>query len=112
MIRGMHGLFFNPEAEAVREFFRDKLGFDYVDAGEGWLIFNVPEAEFGVHPGDDPHQQFSFWCDDIEDTIKTLEAKGVVFTSPVQDLGFGLVTTFEIPGGAHVQLYQPHHAQP
>ena len=112
MIQGMQGTFFTPEAEAVRAFIRDKLGFPHIDAGDGWLIFRVPRAEVGVHPGDDTHHEISFWCDDIEDTVKELQESGVSFKSPVSDQGFGLVTTFEMPGGVDVLLYEPRHPQP
>ena len=117
MIKGMHGLFYTPKAEEARAFFRDKLGFDFVDAGEGWLIFDVPTAEFGVHPAgeDDPNStdhKISFWCDDIEDTVSDLKDKGVEFVQDVEKLGYGLVTYFEAPGGLKVQLYEPRHTQP
>jgi catechol 2,3-dioxygenase-like lactoylglutathione lyase family enzyme len=112
MIRGMHGLFYTAEAEAARAFIRDKLGFPHVDAGGGWLIFGVPKAEFGIHPGEKPRHEISFWCDDIESTVADLREKGVVFTSGIGDRGFGLVTTFELPGGVPVLLYEPRHAQP
>jgi catechol 2,3-dioxygenase-like lactoylglutathione lyase family enzyme len=112
MIKGMHGIVFTPEAEEARAFTKDKLGFDHVDAGDGWLIFDVPKAEFAFHPGTDTHHEISFWCDDIEATMTELGAKGVEFKSPVQDQGFGLVTTFAMPGGAEVMLYEPKHPQP
>jgi catechol 2,3-dioxygenase-like lactoylglutathione lyase family enzyme len=112
MIRGMHGLFYTPKAEEARAFIRDKLGFPHVDAGDGWLIFRVPRAEFGVHPGGDVHHEISFWCDDIHATVADLAAKGVSFTSGITDQGYGLVTTFELPGGVSVGLYEPRHAQP
>lgn len=47
MIKGMHGLFYTPNAEEVRAFIRDKLGFVHNDIGRGWLIFDVPEADLG-----------------------------------------------------------------
>ena len=112
MIKGMHGIVFTPEAEAARAFIRDKLGFPHVDAGDGWLIFDVPKGEFAVHPGTDTHHEISFWCDDIEATVKELREKGVSFKSPVRDEGFGLVTAFELPGGVDVMLYEPRHPQP
>lgn len=112
MIKGMHGLFYSPEAEAVRAFLKDKLELPSVDAGEGWLIFGVPKAEIGVHPGDGPRHELSFWCDDIEGTRRALEQKGVTFKSPITDQGYGLVTTFEMPGGLEVLLYEPRHPQP
>ena len=53
MINGVHALIYAKDAEKVRSFFRDVLGFQSVDAGEGWLIFQLPPAEVGVHPADD-----------------------------------------------------------
>ena len=112
MIKGMHGIFFTPEAEAARAFLKERLGLPHVDAGQGWLIFDVPRAEVAVHPGDDTHHEISFWCDDIESTVQELQENGVTFKSPIKDQGFGLVTTFEMPGGVDVLLYEPRHPQP
>jgi predicted enzyme related to lactoylglutathione lyase len=117
MIRGMHGMFYSSEPAALRAFFRDKLGFPATDVGEGWLIFDVPEADLGCHP-DDPQQgapsgtpSISFYCDDIQRTVAELTARGVEFTEPVADHGYGLVTHFKVPGGFAVQLYQPHYTK-
>ena len=52
MINGVHLLLYSRDPEADRAFFRDVLGFPSVDAGEGWLIFALPPAELGIHPGD------------------------------------------------------------
>ena len=48
-------------------------------------------------------------CDDINATVEDLEAKGVEFTSPVTDQGFGLLATLRVPGGGEIGLYQPKH---
>jgi hypothetical protein len=29
---------------------RDKLGLSATDVGGGWLIFDIPSADMGVHP--------------------------------------------------------------
>ena len=112
MIRGMHAVLFTPQAEKARTFINEKLGFTHVDAGDGWLILDVPQAEIGVHPGEDSHHEISFWCDDIEETVRDLQAKGVEFQLPVKDQGFGLTATFRMPGGLEVLLYEPRHPQP
>jgi catechol 2,3-dioxygenase-like lactoylglutathione lyase family enzyme len=113
MIRGMHAMFYSSQAQALREFIRDKLGMRGVDVGEGWLIFDAPEADLGVHPteGQPPSgtAEVSFYCDDIEATVGELRAKAVEFTQPVEDHGYGLVTYFKVPGGLEVQLYQPRY---
>ena len=112
MIKGIHGLFYTPQAEAARDFIRDKLGFAHVDAGDGWLIFGLPQAEFGVHPGERAAHEISFWCDDIEATVKELADKGVEVKRSVRDDGWGLSTAIDLPGGLEVLIYEPRHAQP
>lgn len=116
MIRGMHAMFYSSEAEALRAFIRDKLGLPATDVGGGWLIFDAPQADLGVHPtenGEPPSgtADISFFCDDIEGTVATLKARGVEFVQAIEDHGYGLVTYFNVPGGFKVQLYQPHYAK-
>lgn len=45
MIDGAHGILYNQDAKADRAFIRDVLAFPGVDAGGGWLIFELPPAE-------------------------------------------------------------------
>ena len=54
MIRGVHAMFYTSEPDALRTFLRDKLGFPATDVGGGWLIFDLPEADMGCHPIDEP----------------------------------------------------------
>lgn len=117
MIAGAHTLLFAEDADAARAFFRDVLGFDNVDAGDGWLIFALPPAELGIHPVErSDHvggkQELWFMCHDLEATIPELEAKGVQFTEPVAEESFGRYRRFEVPGAGDAWLYQPKHASP
>src|SRR4051794_7547833 len=115
MIRGVHTMFYSSQPEALRTFFRDTLGFPAHDVGGGWLIFDLLEADLGVHPADPAEgapsgtPNISFYCDDIVTTMTELTAKGVVFTGPPQDHGYGLVTLFQAPGDFTIQLYQPKY---
>jgi catechol 2,3-dioxygenase-like lactoylglutathione lyase family enzyme len=116
MIRGMHAMFYSSEAEALRAFLKDKLGLAGTDVGGGWLIFDVPEADLGVHPTEGGEvasgtTDISFSCDDIGQTVAELRAKGVEFTQEVEDHGYGLVTFFKVPGGFKVQLYQAKYGK-
>jgi catechol 2,3-dioxygenase-like lactoylglutathione lyase family enzyme len=117
MIRGVHTMFYTSEPEALRAFLRDKLGFPATDVGGGWLIFDLPEADMGCHPVEKGEgvpsgtPDISFYCDDIERTVAELKAKGVEFTGPVVDRGYGLVTFFKVPGNFEVQLYQPRYSK-
>ncbi len=118
MIKGVHTMFYSSEPEALRAFLRDKLGFSsFTDVGGGWLIFNLPEADMGVHPasGEGEYRagthDISFYCDDIGATVEELTSRGVVIDGEVTDQGFGLATYFEMPGRVRVQLYQPHYSK-
>ncbi len=108
---------YSSEPEALRAFLRDKLGFPSTDLGGGWLIFDLPEADLGCHPADEDGgapsgtHDISFYCDDIERTVAELQARGVEFSGPVVDRGYGLVTFFRVPGGFEVQLYQPRYSK-
>ena len=110
-------MFCSSEPEALRVFLRDKLGFPAVDVGGGWLIFDMPEADMGCHPSDETGgslsgtHDISSYCDDIERTVAELEARGVEFTGPIVDRGYGLVTHFRVPGDFAIQLYQPRYAK-
>src|SRR5690348_14725399 len=115
MIRGVHTMFYSFEANGLRTFLRDKLRFPFTDVGGGWLIFDLPEADMGVHPTDHPGsppsgtQEISFYCDDLRATVKELSALGVEFVDDVKDAGYGLVTHFKMPGNFTAQLYQPKY---
>jgi catechol 2,3-dioxygenase-like lactoylglutathione lyase family enzyme len=116
MIRGMHAMFYSSQAEALRAFLKDKLGLVGTDVGGGWLIFDAPEADLGVHPteGSDAASgtsDISFYCDDITETVGELRARGVEFTQEIEDHGYGLVTFFKVPGNFKIQLYQPKYAR-
>lgn len=114
MITGVHALIYTNEAEKLRAFFRDVLQMPNVDAGHGWLIFTLPPAELGIHPKDPNDSrltthQFYLMCDDINETMKELQARGVEFARPVSDQGFGLVSAIKLPGGGELGIYQPKH---
>ena len=115
MIRGVHTMYYSSKPDELRAFLRDVLGLAATDVGDGWLIFDLPEADMGVHPADPTGQEgsptgthdISFYCDDIETTVAELKAKGVEFTTGIENHGYGLVTMMSLPGDFAVQLYQP-----
>ena len=115
MIKGLHAMFYSSQAERLRDFLRDKLKLPFTDVGEGWLIFDLPEAEMGCHPADEKEgsppgtHNISFYCDDVEKTVQELKARGVEFIDGIADHGYGLVIHFKMPGGVEAQLYQPRY---
>ena len=118
MINGFHTLIYSDDPDATRAFFRDVLGWPWLDAHGGWLIFKTPPSELGVHPtdggnrehrADSPHHETSLMCDDIEATVAELRAKGVEVAGVIESQGFGRVTSIVVPGAGTMQLYQPRH---
>ena len=113
MITGLHAIMFTRDADALRAFLADVLGFDSVDAGGGWRIFALPPAELAAHPAEEGGTtELYLMCDDIEATIAELRGKGVEIARPVSDEGWGLLTAIALPGGGELGLYQPRHASP
>jgi len=109
MISGTHVIIYSKDAEADRAFFRDVLGFPFVDAGHGWLIFGMPAAEAAFHPADesDRHELY-FMCDDLKAEMSSLAKKGVPFSAVHQER-WGSITKLRLPGGGEIGLYQPKH---
>ena len=82
MITAVHTLIYSDDAPATRAFFRDVLGWPFVEhaeSGQGWLIFQTGPSELGVHPThsewegksyDYPrHHSIALMCDDIDTTV-------------------------------------------
>lgn len=114
MINAVHSIIYAEDADTARAFFRDVLGLANVDAHGGWLIFQLPPGELGIHPTAEEgptsgHHELYLMCDDIDRTVSQLQAAGVEFTGPVENQGFGKVTTFRVPGAGVMGLYQPRH---
>lgn len=117
-IFGAHFLIYSTKADADRAFLRDVVQLSSVDVGGGWLIFGLPPAEIAVHPGEGTEPPNSedavlgaaiyLMCDNLESTMKSLREKKVRFTRVVE-APWGTVTTFALPSGANVGLYQPKH---
>jgi catechol 2,3-dioxygenase-like lactoylglutathione lyase family enzyme len=111
VINAAHVVLYSRDAEADRAFLRDVLAYPFVDAGDGWLIFKAPPTELAVHPAGDnaASEQLYFMCEDLEATTAELAEKGVALASPVANVGWGVLTSIQLPGGGTVGLYQPRH---
>ncbi|HEY4303655.1 MAG TPA: hypothetical protein VGM82_04275 [Gemmatimonadaceae bacterium] len=109
MITGVHAILYSDNADAVRAFFRDVLEYPSVDAGRGWLIFALPPAEIAVHPSDGAKHELYLMCDDLEQTLADLRAKGVEAAAPIHDERWGRLTSIQIAEGTTIGIYQPKH---
>jgi catechol 2,3-dioxygenase-like lactoylglutathione lyase family enzyme len=124
VIKAIHTLIYSDDPEATRAFLRDVLGWAFVEdpnSEPGWLIFKTGPSELGVHPtsgthdGQDysypSHHSISLICDEIGATVAELEAKGARFSGGVEDLGFGLAISLQVPGAGELLLYEPRHPE-
>lgn len=119
MITGFHTILYSDDADETRAFFSDVLGWPSIDAAVGGSSSRPNRVNSECTPpardrasgwATVPFHQSSMMCDDIEATIKELRAKGVTVKGDVEDQGFGLVTSLEIPGAGWMMLDQPRHA--
>jgi hypothetical protein len=119
VINGAHFLLYSKNPDADRAFFRDVLNLRSVDAGGGWLIFQLPPAEMGIHPGSGDFIQMHaehpllgavlyLMCDNLSSTMRSLQEKSVACTA-VLEAEWGITTTIKLPSGGSIGLYQPKH---
>jgi catechol 2,3-dioxygenase-like lactoylglutathione lyase family enzyme len=112
MIHGAHVVVFSSDAEADRAFFRDVLGYPFVDAGHGWLIFALPPAELAIHPAptNAGHELF-LMCDDLDAVVAKMSAHGITCSEFTTER-WGSITHVTLPGGGSLGIYQPAHPSP
>lgn len=115
MITGLHTLVYSNDPPATRAFFRDVVGWPYIETSPGWLIFSSGPSEGGVHPRtwpgrDEPYAQrheLSLLCDDLDATMAELTERGATFAGPVDERPYGRCVNLVVPGLDPVMLYQP-----
>ena len=122
MITAVHTLIYAENPDATRAFFRDVLGFPGVDTGGGWLIFKTGPSELAAHPNSweyegqtgstDQRFDVSLMCDDVEQTMAELTAKGAEFVGGLSDEGWGITTRIRVPGAGEMTLYEPKYDPP
>ncbi len=118
MITGIHTLVYSDDPPATRAFFRDVIGWDFIETSPGWLIFASGPSEGGVHPRtwpgqDEPHTQrdeISLLCDDLDATLAQLRERGAEFDSDIWEREYGRGLNISVPGLGPVMLYQPSYA--
>jgi len=118
MIAAVHTLIYSDDPAATRAFLRDVVGLAWVQTaseGEDWPIFTTGPSELGVHPTGGPefstsrHHEISFMVIDVEAARAELAARGAVFTTEIQDQGWGRTTMMQVPGADDVMVYQPRY---
>jgi hypothetical protein len=112
MIIGAHSIIYSKSPDLDRAFLQDTLKLPGVDVGGGWMILGLPPAEVAVHPAEknDIHELY-FMVDDVAAFMKDMERRSIR-CGPVQNQGWGLLTSVTLPGGGKLGFYQPRHARP
>ena len=89
MITALHALLYSEDPPATRAFFRDVLGWPYLEdtsSEPGWLIFRSRRN----------HER--------------AVSKGRRVTSEPVDRGFGLCTTLRVPEAGEILLFHPSYS--
>ena len=103
-------ILYSTDADADRAFLQDLLRLPTADAGGGWTILQLPPGEVAVHPADTSGgTELYLVCDDVEETVSELGARGVRFEGPISDQRWGRLTTIRLPGGGRLGLYEARH---
>jgi len=116
MISGAHVLTYSSNSEADAAFLRDVLALSHVDAGEGFLIFGLPQAEMAMHGIRDGHgtpgkSEVHLVVESIEKFVASMQEKSIA-TDPIADQGWGMVSSVMLPSGIKLGVYEPRHARP
>jgi hypothetical protein len=110
MIRGAHVILYSSDAAADRAFLRELIDLPAVDAGDGWLILQLPPGEVAVHPAEvSGATELYLVCDDIDGTVADLQQRGVSFDGPVSDQRWGRLASIVLPGGGRLGIYEARH---
>ncbi|WP_314503024.1 VOC family protein [uncultured Microbacterium sp.] len=118
MITGIHTLVYSDDPPATRAFFRDVIGWDFIETSPGWLIFATGPSEGGVHPRTWPGQEspseqrheVSLMCDDLDSTLEVLRERGAQFDGEPWEREYGRGLDIAVPGIGRLMLYQPAYA--
>ena len=113
MLSGAHVILYSSNPDADRRFLREVLQLRDIDEGGGYLIFALPAAEASVHDAhkSGPSHELYLICDDIQSFVASMERNRVAW-DPVQDTGWGLLTTVTLPGGGKLGVYEAKHRRP
>jgi catechol 2,3-dioxygenase-like lactoylglutathione lyase family enzyme len=99
------------DQDAALKFYTEKLGFkvltDQPHGNQRWIELGIPGAESRLAlftpPGHENRiggfQPMTFWCDDVEATVKTLKSKGVEFAKDPTKEVWGTFAIFKDPDG-------------
>lgn len=109
MFVGSHMVIFSEDPDADRALFHKLFPENPIDAGKGWMLYKLPPAEIAVHPPfGAATQELHLICEDIKQTCSELTGLGFV-CDPVEEMTYGFVSGFTLPGGARLGFYQPLH---
>ncbi|PSN87525.1 hypothetical protein B9Q03_10455 [Candidatus Marsarchaeota G2 archaeon OSP_D] len=92
------------DAKKAAEWYTKTLGLELASTGGHWITVKTKDSKTVIHlcqgPALEPgNTGILFECDDVQKTYSELASKGVVFTKPPKDEGWGLYAMFKDPDG-------------
>ena len=116
MIFGSHVSIYSKDGDADRKFFKDIMKLPCCDAGGGWLMFGLPPTTLGfpIPSGNDVEgsHKLMLTCPDIEAFVKNMKEHFKIDCSEIKKEPWGQLTTFSLPGGSEMTVYEPSHPLP
>ena len=117
MITGIHTIVYSDDPPATRAFFRDVIGWNFIETSPGWLIFNTGPSEGGVHPRTWPGQdelyeqrhEISLTCDDLDAMVQLLRDHDVDM-GEIWERSYGRGLDVQVPGMGATMIYEPSYA--
>ncbi len=92
------------DAKKAAEWYTKTLGLELVSSNGHWITVKTRDSKTAIHLCQGPSLEpgntgILFECDDVQKTYSELTSKGVVFTKPPKDEGWGLYAMFKDPDG-------------
>lgn len=92
------------DAKKAAEWYTKTLGFELVSSEDHWVTVRAGGSDTVIHlcqgpPLEPGNTGILFECDDVEKTYRELRERGVVFTKPPRDEGWGVYAMFRDPDG-------------
>jgi lactoylglutathione lyase len=92
------------DAKRAADWYTKTLGLELTASEKHWVVVRAKGSSTGIHlcqgpPLEPGNTGILFECDDVQKTYAELSSRGVVFTKPPKDEGWGLYAMFRDPDG-------------
>lgn len=99
-----------PDADVLRRFYADGLGFTVADPMEGYSMLPAGDGDAvdgGIRGGTEPYAVPFVWVDDVEAAVARAVAAGATVVMPPAPHGPTIAAHIADPAGNRIGLFQP-----